>query len=116
METKEIIEGNKLIAEFMGWSRSTFDHLPDRMYKDSEGLPEGHSLGLDAANMKYHSSWDWLKPVVDEIAKYCLQYPFETNKIRAMSIIIEIRPCWYHVVEFIKWYNANAEPAQTAQK
>ena len=43
--------GNKLIAEFMGWK-----HHEDKSYDEYE-----------MNNLKYHTSWDWLMPVVEKI-------------------------------------------------
>ena len=41
------IENNKLIAEFM-----EIDQVDIDTYEDTEG------------NLKYHTSWDWLMPVI----------------------------------------------------
>ena len=50
MSNEEIIEGNKLIAEFMG------KEIRDHLYND-------------AVKWKYHLSWDWLMPVIEKISK-----------------------------------------------
>ena len=50
MEQKQIIEGNKIIAEFMGKTRR-YETTIEIFYD----------------NLKYHSSWDWLMPVVEKI-------------------------------------------------
>lgn len=52
MNDQEIIEGNKLIAEFMGMGEK---FLP---------MDYEHENGV-----RYHSSWDWLMPVVEKIEK-----------------------------------------------
>lgn len=56
MTQEEILEGNRLIAEFM---RS------DVVY---DGIT--FSIALDPLydNTKYHSSWDWLIPVLYKVA------------------------------------------------
>ena len=58
MSEKEIIEGNKLIAEFMGI----------KIIQSRYGC--NHPLVTcpypDYSNLKYHSSWDWLMPVVEK--------------------------------------------------
>ena len=51
----EVIKGNKLIAEFMGWEKSPYPNTPHKMYKGDNGVH------ID--NLEYHSSWDWLMPV-----------------------------------------------------
>jgi len=48
MTNEEIIEGNKIIAEFM-------QH------------PEGYDEHGVWQKLAYHSSWDWLMPVVEKI-------------------------------------------------
>lgn len=58
----DIIEGNKLIAEFMGakWNGAT-----ENIFRFTENLPiEGKN---NYKTLEYHSSWDWLMPVVEKI-------------------------------------------------
>jgi hypothetical protein len=52
---QDIIEGNRLIAEFMGFYGNPTTKKPiTSIEKDS----------------KYHSSWDWLMPVVEKIERF----------------------------------------------
>lgn len=62
MIRKEIIEGNKLIAEFDGYRKDPYygwlasnktDHWDDKYRSDDY--------------LQYHSSWDWLMPLVGKI-------------------------------------------------
>lgn len=54
MTREEIIQSNKLIAEFMGY------------YEDGIYWTDGnHKCG--EGGFKYHESWDWLMPVVENI-------------------------------------------------
>ena len=78
------MENNKLIAEFMG---SNLNGLESWQYEDE---------------LKYHTSWDWLMPVVQkcfEVAKHEDDF----------SVIIWSLPymdtTYDEVVEFIKQYN-----------
>jgi hypothetical protein len=126
----EIIEGNKLIAEFM-------NHEEDY---DEHGVWQ---------KLQYHSSWDWLMPVVEKIksgkvnneafgsvhvhmsatgfqAKWnCSilghltyripinihQHTYKEVSIPHISVYNEssdeplIKCTWLAVTEFIKWYN-----------
>ena len=62
MKTNEILNGNKLIAEFMGLSYCT-KYQYEGWYKNHEH--NYRICGFDG--LKYHSSWDWLMPVVEKI-------------------------------------------------
>ena len=104
----ETTENNRLIADFMGL-----------IFYDDENQyysPDGLFVGLD---LQYHTSWDWLMPVVEKIEM--LGYTFEKNyqKIDGdwQSLIVKgndilfqefnrdskLSTC-YVVVEFIQWY------------
>jgi hypothetical protein len=111
MMQKEIIEGNKLIAEFMDSIDSSFKW-------------DGYKFTNDVSWIisEYHFSWDWLMPVIEKI---------ETIKIEEYNINFSIMgkaACWtpshwcglktyladskieavyIAVIEFIKWYNSN---------
>ena len=52
------MKDNKLIAEFMG----VVFHDDDNQYYSSDGLYIG-------TNLQYHTSWDWLMPVANEIIR-----------------------------------------------
>jgi hypothetical protein len=126
----EILEGNKLIAEFMGWeyaqnvignSKSSF------IYKDSGGTTYANE-----EMFKYHSSWDWLMPVVEKIEKDISKEPFYGFTVRiadrccliachqknkqdgviyqtpwGFRPLLKIDAVYQAVIEFIKWYNQN---------
>ena len=111
MTQQEIIDNNRLIAEFMG-----LDVLyENRVHHDSASKGK-------VTIMKYHSSWDWLMPVVEKIESTDL---FEDFRIEPFQVvvrayestdnklykIIECKPktkleaIYKAVIEFIKWYN-----------
>jgi len=102
---KTIEEGNKLIAEFMGIVPIV--ETNGIVYKDTN---TGHIMLI-----KYHSSWDWLMPVVEKIEKttQCdiiihaknvvdASYNSQTQLYYAGSLL---QNAWQAVVEFIEWYN-----------
>ena len=107
-----IIENNKLIAEFMGFiaDKSFEVKLVDGIntsyyyYKDDViCLPE---------TMRYNSSWNWLMEVVEK----CLVGEAEYNEDEAKKAIHEIYESLCNInissvynacVKFIKWYNEN---------
>lgn len=64
MDKLKIIDNNKLIAKFMGgWYKDGYtyiNHLSALCYKSD--------------CLSYHSSWDWLMPVVEKIERIKTQY------------------------------------------
>lgn len=64
MEKRQILEENRLIAEFMGV-------MIDKniLYPSYGQIPEQYHSGgiLLIEDLKYHCSWDWLMPVVEKI-------------------------------------------------
>lgn len=122
MTEAEIIEGNKLIAEFMEYEHCTDpDHASNKCYS----VP--YAKGYHRLNqMQHHSSWDWLMPVVEKINTISIQNygemgvyikPFtcyigsdETDPVIITTFgnypkLIEM--VWSAVVTFIRWYNQN---------
>jgi len=77
---------NKLIAEFMDL-RSTGMSI----YKESE--------------YKYHTSWDWLMPVVNKIEDYLSDNVGKVGYFDDGLISNDIEVRYQAVVEFIKTYN-----------
>jgi hypothetical protein len=90
MKTEEIIKGNKLIVEFMGWKETSknlkwVSHYGDdydnrtmfsgwikqeQEYLETEPLivVENNKRKIDfLRNLLYDTSWDWLMPVVEKI-------------------------------------------------
>lgn len=114
MENNEILEGNKLIAEFMGLKKQGFganEHFTDN----------GNRIVATSNGLQYHTSWDWIMPVVEKINldrrveevsvsmgktriwfkhEFYIQYPVNPH-------YNTITQCFLTVVEFIKWYNEN---------
>ena len=56
------MKDNKLIAEFMGWDILSPTTIPPNLHLSNLEVDSG-----EIANLKYHSSWDWLMPVVEKI-------------------------------------------------
>lgn len=105
MKENEVIEGNKLIAEFMGILESSGTTLSESgIIVSAKGYDyRGEFLLLD--ELRYNTSWDWLMPVVKKCA--------EINKVRitddlSVSIFVHnyIEIVWSAAVNFIKWYNS----------
>ncbi len=118
MKEQEILESNKLIAEFDGFKfiNDNPEFCPNGYFViDSE---EGYHNQTNPDELKYHSSWDWLMPVIDRIESlenerfqieiyskgrcqifdkgYELFEGYSDTKLKAV---------YEGVVQFIKWYN-----------
>lgn len=114
---KTIEEKNRMIAEFMGYSPETMNVnvvRPDG-YTRAKNVtayqiePKRHDdlPNLTADYMlKYHTSWDWLMPVVEEIDH--LEYESERlDKIEGAIKTRQIGSVHEAVIQFIEWYNEN---------
>jgi hypothetical protein len=126
-------EGNKLIAEFMGWESGRFENLPNKLHK----IDDGELCGISIDQLEYHTSWDWLMPVVEKIGQHHYPdfwgkqgKPSDANewddtayprtfgmrddegnyvvRINASTLVrgkTLIEATWLAVVDFIQWYN-----------
>jgi hypothetical protein len=107
-QENELRENNKLIAEFMGLVKSSYRN----MYwteKAKEGFGEG-----ELANLLYHTSWDWLMPVVEKISQmeddnFDMQIYARYEYVTKLPITVSREVIYKAVVEFIKWYSENKE-------
>lgn len=79
----ETVEKNKLIAEFMG--KKVYQHVHPS---------------------NYHTSWDWLMPVIEEITFVEYESPLIDNIFSAIKSV-NISNTYEEVVKFILWYNQN---------
>ena len=111
------MEDNKLIAEFMGLVYAPPSKRWDDWFtEDGTRVTFGSRIPL-----LYHTSWDWLMPVVDKIES--LGYSYDRvnadvfiNSQEGGNIIPNPMDCnnmtmlqktHFIVVEFIKFYNQN---------
>lgn len=119
MEKNEVIEGNRSVAEFLGFYITDFNgkyHFVCKEKKKPEHLNYAWEFRLEEA--KYHSSWDWLMPVLamakKKIADAGWATPQEKSaKARLGAALneaynINIEAAHYCLVQFIKWYNVQS--------
>ena len=100
MTQEEIIEGNKLIAEFMGVK------IGEDLYSWRPGVIDS----IKEHNLQYHSSWDWLMPIC---LKFCESYEnYPSSKCEGMIMNLDnevssydITKAFKQLVICIKWYN-----------
>lgn len=122
MEKQEILDGNKLIVEFICGKiyRSDFEDHRALSYL-IPAIPQDKIVGEN--KLLFHSSWDWLMPVVEKIGKdYDIRLTWVHSAIQVTHIdrrdiyddcIADvggyepvILNTWLCVVKFIKWYNS----------
>lgn len=111
--TQQVIEYTKVIAIFDGWIEKD-NYYKGRFWKfDEEGFIEDEKH-LD--QMKYHSSGDWLLPVVDKIQKIASMSMnenqvwtvwYEGEEIASVCGLGLINNCFKACYIFIEWYNQN---------
>ncbi|MCP4911392.1 MAG: hypothetical protein GY907_11875 [Bacteroidetes bacterium] len=90
----QVIENNKRIAEFMGYKTYNMRGYLNVVYADNNvrTIKDTH----------YHSSWDWLMPVVQKIKQTFEGVPQEMFNISLYSDISEV---YNAVIEFIEFHN-----------
>lgn len=109
------VEGNKVIAEFMGLPKRQ-----DGIFEQLAFLKD--SIWQNENILKYHSSWDWLMPVVEKIEADC----FASVEIIHMGCIInhndpektktarfgkpKIRMVYECILAYLEWYNKQPKP------
>jgi hypothetical protein len=118
LEIMKTIEGNKLIAGYVG-DKTEFEN------EYSIPIKGDHALLYWDAELQFHNSWDWLMPVVekindtaiDEDSKYTvvimdhrvwvkIEGPQEKTIVDFDGYNTSfIESVWNAVVEFIEWYN-----------
>ncbi len=111
-QENELRENNKLIAEFMGL-----------IIRDEEGdLPvssQQHKLFIEEEwdkldicspyspnGVDYHTSWDYLMPVVEKIGKEVAPH---FDKLVGLGLLSTRNQVYRAVVEYIKEYNKKKE-------
>ena len=111
MTQEQIIEGNKLIGEFM---KIKINHA------GKGDLYKCPATGLSTSDkeLEYHSSWDWLMSVVEKIESmgydvfinglYCriTDCGMSDFELESGEVNTKIEAIWFTVIEFIKWYNS----------
>lgn len=122
MTNEQILEGNKLICAFMGMREHS---IYKELYFNILNVHKYDTVNLK--DTKFHSSWDWLMPVVEKIenTKAKESFYFDVD-ILSTGVIIssvanhvvqitqeeiqstsKIEAVYNAVIEFIKWYNEN---------
>ena len=119
---ENIIENNKLIAEFLVNNEGNLVKIRDGVYStiDDNEVPDDD---LTINDLKYHEDWNWLMRLVEKIENLqdennCAIYNVQTEQCFVEIIInhtsetivevdsnSKIQAVYRACVEFIKWYN-----------
>ncbi len=86
------MKDNKLIAEFMGWDIKSPTSMPRNLHLSNLELDNGEVWAY-----KFHTSWDWLMPVIAKIVEdYGEGWSFEEGydlEVRYQSVVNFIKEC-----------------------
>ena len=105
MNTIEINEGNKLIADFM-----EVGMFSDKIYVVFIPEISPSTLFLTLDKLRFEVSWDWLIPVVEKCRNtnhYQVHHYYKP--VEEMLCCLNLPGVWRTVVDFINWYNENKE-------
>ena len=106
------MKSNKLIAEFMGMTYGDPNDDSVMIKMTSQG-----NKVVPIESMKYHSSWDWLMPVVKRIVSDVeLDIDYEDEYREHLMDVVpfaKIEDVYEAVVEFIKKHNDTVEDTNT---
>ena len=132
MTQKKILEGNKLIALFLGYVKSSSDKdFTFYTHPDGKGIITQskhdytryytHEL-IESRSFLFHRSWDWLMPVVKKCAELFEHHQYDSEDYYHITEEIfhpdyslsefmnaDIESVYNRVVTFIKWYNQNKQ-------
>lgn len=100
-------ENNKLIAEFMDWKQC--DPNDNTIYAN----PTNGALHSSDSDMRFHTSWDWLIPVIQKVNEVSGYDDYNTDRLHIQRVLddcinenaVGIDEVHKAVVEFINQYN-----------
>ncbi len=107
MKQEEIIENNKLIAEFMGIEERDMVFLfpvnlgklfysPNSCYNSKDE----DCFELELAGLNYHNSWDWLMPCIGKISNQC-EEPEELDNLKYALLTNNIEEAYRFVINYL---------------
>ena len=106
MTKEKLLEGNKLIAEFMEGIFKIVD-LDTKNSEECVFFNKGNDP-FPFNSLAYHRDWNWLMEVVEKIDILSTKDSSKL-KIEELSIFSEIYEVWIAAIEFIEWYNKSKQ-------
>ncbi len=126
MNQEEILQGNKLIADFVGGEFGEIC-LHGNISSFYAWSFDRNILGLynwyrqpwvTSEQLEYHNNWSWLMHVVEKIESLNVHFQISGNSVNVgtpsngeyywqggITYDSKIISTWHGVVQFIKWYN-----------
>lgn len=113
----DVLAGNKLIAEFMGWTNIGNRFEMSWTYYDDNGDEHEANRSIKESEFNYHSNWSQLMPVVENISEkgFCYKITdggckiwkpnYEPNFEIDLTAPTTKEAVYEAVVKFITWYN-----------
>jgi hypothetical protein len=98
---ENLIEENKLIAEFMGLVVTDSDNYTSELHTNVD------------IDLKYHLSWAWLMPVAEKClekhnnlidGRDLIDTPY--SEVAQALQVVSKKETYQAIVKFIKWYNS----------
>lgn len=107
MNKEEVIEGNRLIAEFMKAVHDSMTgywfYIPKECIKYRTSI-----LAPTTKELEFHSSWNWLMPVINKL-KEVTEEPEDLDPLKEVLWWGNIEDVFQEVVQQIKWYNTQKQ-------
>ena len=97
MTRKEVIEGNKLIAEFITIGVNTETGWLHFRHPEIEAAPSDYEY------YRFEESWDWLMPCIGKISNQC-EEPDELDNLKYCLLTNNIEEAWKFVVNYLTYY------------
>ena len=101
---KNIVENNKLIAEFLVNNEGGLVKLEENIFStiDEFEIPDDY---LTIKDLKYHEDWNWLMVVVRKCREFSNEEDSHWENIYYALTDLDIYRVYMTCVQFIKWYN-----------
>ena len=100
---KTLEEKNRMIAEFMGMQKTELG-----WYDNDEVLKLPNTSDNTFDDLLFHSSWDWLMPVIQEIKlsiEISDRFYEALDRLDNSLMDINIQQTYENVVDIIEFYN-----------
>jgi hypothetical protein len=110
---KTLEEKNRMIVEFMGHEEEqteSGEFVYAIEFQNPEKLNDIQVEFFCAHEFKYHISWDWLMPVIQEIKlsiEISDRFYEALDRLDNSLMDINIQQTYENVVDIIEWYNEN---------